>query len=86
MPAHNHTVQATTTSGSGRVAPPTGRLFATNIASPLAIFGPAGSSEVTLASGTNVVADGRGVAHNNMQPFLVVGYMIALQGFFPPRQ
>jgi microcystin-dependent protein len=29
---------------------------------------------------------GGNLPHNNMQPYLVVTFIIALQGIFPPRQ
>jgi microcystin-dependent protein len=28
---------------------------------------------------------GSGQSHNNMQPYLAMNYVIALQGIFPPR-
>lgn len=85
LPSHSHSLQASTTAGTGRGALPTGNLFAKNTASPIAIFAPPGSGDVPLASGTNVLPDGGGVPHNNMQPYLVINYLIALNGVFPSR-
>ena len=49
------------------------------------IFATAGSGETPLASGTNLVNEGGGTAHNNMQPYLVISYLIAMQGTYPSR-
>ncbi|NVO13399.1 MAG: phage tail protein [Rhodoplanes sp.] len=85
LPSHNHTIQASTTAGTGRGASPAGNLFAKNTASPVAIFAPPASGDVALASGTNVGPAGGSTPHNNMQPYLAVNYLIALNGVFPPR-
>ena len=45
-----------------------------------------GVDTATAAMASEVVADtGAGQAHPNMQPALVVNFVIALQGFFPSR-
>lgn len=44
----------------------------------------AGSTNTALRSGT-VTNAGGGQAHNNMQPFSVLNFCIALQGLFPSR-
>lgn len=87
LPAHNHMIQASTTNGSGKTSTPTSNLFGvTTTGSPaIAIFTTAGSQEVPLSVSTNLVNDGGNLAHNNMQPFLVINYLIALQGIFPSR-
>ena len=89
LPAHNHLIQVATATGGGRGAvPPTGNVFATNAlpaANPTKIFATAGSGDVALASGTNLVNEGRGQGHNNMQPYLAISYLIALQGTYPSR-
>jgi microcystin-dependent protein len=88
LPSHNHMIQASTTLGTGREAVPANNLFGTNTAPPAGpklIFATAGSGETPLASGTNVVNEGGNHAHNNMQPYLVINYMIALNGIFPSR-
>ncbi|WP_048863438.1 phage tail protein, partial [Acidisphaera rubrifaciens] len=44
----------------------------------------AGSATTTLAPGT-VGATGGGQPHANLQPYVAVGYCIALTGIFPSR-
>lgn len=86
IPQHNHTLQASTTGGSGTLpVPPTGKIFGTTTAGTDKIFATAGSAEVALAPSTNLMNDGGSLPHNNMQPFLAINYMIALQGLFPSR-
>lgn len=77
--AHNHGLTAQ--SRPGDLADPTGRVLAR-----------AGGGNVYHAADSNVpmagqaLADsGGGQAHNNMQPFLALSFIIALQGIYPPR-
>ncbi len=86
LPAHNHVVQATEKPGTTRGISPATNIFAQNTA-PAGdyIFDLAGSGEIGLSVGTNVTNAGGGGAHNNMQPSLVINYMMATQGIFPPR-
>ncbi|MDB5616349.1 tail fiber protein [Tardiphaga sp.] len=86
LPSHNHIVQATVKPGAGRGGSPANNLFAQNTApADEYIFGLAGFSEIGLSIGTNVTNVGGGQPHNNMQPSLVISYMIALTGIFPSR-
>jgi microcystin-dependent protein len=89
IPSHNHNIHAATTLGGGRgVASPANHVFGTNTlpaGAATSIFLTAGSGETPLAPGTNVVNEGGNQAHNNMQPYLVINYMIALNGIFPSR-
>ena len=86
LPSHNHIVQATTKAGDARVALPANNLFAQNT-TPAGeyIFDLTGSMEISLSIGTNITSTGGGLPHNNMQPSLVVSYMIATTGIFPSR-
>jgi microcystin-dependent protein len=88
LPGHNHLIQAIATQGSGRGAQVAGNIFGTNTLpsdNPKKIFGTAGSADTPLATGTNLVNEGQGQPHNNMQPYLVISYLIATQGIYPSR-
>jgi microcystin-dependent protein len=90
IPRHNHGISASTKPGSGGrgSATPTGNIFATNTTpagNATKIFLATGKSEVPLSVGSNVVVEGSNVAHQNMQPYLTISYLIALQGMYPSR-
>lgn len=82
LPSHTHTLAATTQTATKR--PPPGRMFAADNAS-VADYYAAPAALVALDSRTISTQSGSGQAHNNMQPFTVVNYCIALQGIFPSR-
>lgn len=46
---------------------------------------PSGAQTVTMAQQGVGPASGGGGPHNNMQPYLALTFLIALQGIFPPR-
>lgn len=89
IPLHNHSFNVTTTvgtvttsSGNQLAKPQTGnpvsgitqgRYFST------------GATNATLNPATSIVPNGSGQPHNNLMPYLVVNFCIALQGIFPPR-
>lgn len=78
MPAHNHFVQAT--SAQGNTDDPTGNLLATTNA---AKFG--GFANLTTLQPSTITNVGGSQAHENRQPFLVLLFIIALQGVFPSQ-
>ena len=78
MPQHTHALKATNT-GNGS-ASPADNVFA-NAGSDVY-----GSPQSLVAMNAGVVTHvGGGQAHENMQPYLVVNFCIALQGLFPSR-
>ncbi|MET0906524.1 MAG: tail fiber protein [Tardiphaga sp.] len=90
IPSHQHGISASTKPGSGGrgASTPTGNIFATNTtptSNPTKILLVAGNSEVPLSVGTNVLASGSSAAHENMQPYLTISYLIAMQGTYPSR-
>lgn len=86
IPQHNHTLSASTAAGAGRGSTPTNNFFGVATGSPPEmVFGLAGSAEVPLADSTNVGPSGGGQPHENMQPYMVINYLIALQGLYPSR-
>ena len=78
MPAHSHAPQGSDDDATSPM--PDGRLFA-RATSP--VYGPP-SNLTPLAAGA-VGNAGTGQAHQNMQPYLVLNFVIAIQGLFPPR-
>jgi len=82
-PAHTHVATAVTAADtSTAVATPKGNLWAANSAIPT--YAPSTSALTPMNPGAVSVAGGS-QPHNNLPPFLVVTYIIALQGYFPPR-
>ena len=80
MPTHIHLLQATTTAAS--LPKPNANLLA-NTAGNLTIYtGPAALVAMNPASISNV---GGSQPHQNLQPFLVMTWVIALQGIFPSQ-
>jgi microcystin-dependent protein len=79
MPAHTHFLMGTNDIGTTQ-NPGTGVVLSKSVANS---FGP-GTNLVTMNAGsiTNV---GGSQPHNNMQPYLTLNFIIALQGIFPSR-
>jgi microcystin-dependent protein len=79
IPTHTHTARAS--SDLGNNPNPATRVLADT--APNELYHDA-TDLVALRSGTIANAGG-GQPHNNMQPYLVLNYCIALQGVFPSR-
>jgi microcystin-dependent protein len=81
MPFHTHTLQASSIGADDNDPGPDQMLTAAlggamynSVFTPLAQMNP-----TALASG------GGSLPHNNLQPYLVLTFIIAMQGIFPPR-
>ena len=81
MPSHAHTLMAS--DNNTHAVSPDGRLFGSVEQNGLNIFRPQDGSASLHAS--SVTQSGGGNAHDNMQPFAVTNFQIALQGIFPSR-
>jgi microcystin-dependent protein len=81
IPNHTHTVSASTTP-LGTVATPNATVGLSRPASGNA-YGSSGAQ--TVMAPTALTTAGGGLPHNNLQPYCVLNYCIALQGIFPPR-
>ena len=77
MPAHNHF--ATAVNGTATTEAPGGNFLATN---PAALYNTAPNTTLQPGTITNV---GGSQPHENRQPFIVLNYIIALQGAFPSQ-
>lgn len=81
IPQHNHLVETQPQSRTGVATDPSP---AGNI--PAAPAAQAYGTTADTAFAANMVAmAGGNAAHNNMQPYLVLAFIIALHGVFPPR-
>ncbi|HNP69395.1 MAG TPA: tail fiber protein [Aequorivita sp.] len=76
MPSHGHAINA---KAEGTTDDPNGAFIAGDGTNAFGV-----SSDVAM-SNTSVANTGGGQAVNNMQPYMVVRYIIALQGVFPSR-
>jgi microcystin-dependent protein len=83
LPAHSHTAQAATTGG---VNSPTGAAWGESKIgkTPLNVYAASGANNVAM-SPSALSSVGGSQPHNNMPPYLVLNFIIALQGIFPSR-
>ena len=79
MPAHTHFLKADTSIGTS--SRPANNLMAKNAAG---IPSYRGTSNQTMSPAA-IGLTGGGQPHNNLQPYLGLKYIIALQGVYPPR-
>src|ERR1700722_10393861 len=85
MAGHSHSLNASTTRGTANTA--AGNVLATPEAGAARdpdlgrIYNPGASN--TILQANSVALAGGGNPHNNLQPFLVLRYCIALMGTFP---
>jgi len=77
MPSHNHVAQGVSTNSSNPSA--TGNTWAASAENPYA------ATPNTTMSPNAVSITGGGQPHSNMPPYLVLNFIIALQGIFPSR-
>jgi microcystin-dependent protein len=77
MPAHNHPVNGTTSPGTVNTA--SGNFLANSNVSPYR------TTANTAFNAAMVSNAGGSQPHENRQPFLVLNFVVALQGIFPSR-
>lgn len=82
IPAHNHVVRAVDAPGDLDHLDGAAALLARST-----VRAPAHAANVTTGTMAPeaVAVAGAGLPHNNMPPYLALGFYIALQGVFPPR-
>lgn len=84
MPAHTHSVNASTTGGNNRI--PSTRVYATstNTAAAINLYGASTGPLAVLDPATVALAGGN-QPHPNMQPYNTINFCVALSGIFPSR-
>ncbi|MCW2765665.1 MAG: phage tail protein [Nocardioides sp.] len=83
LPPHRHTPQAVP--GGGATNSPAGAVWAQAHQGRAGDLIYATSGTAADLAPTALGATGGGQPHNNMPPYLVLNFVIALQGIFPPR-
>lgn len=81
MPSHTHGLKAVATPGT--LTSPANNSFAKGPGTT-SLYGPASGASSTMNTGA-LATTGGSLPHNNMQPYLTLNFIIALQGVFPPR-
>ena len=83
-PAHSHTFNAKTLPGARAPGQdnPSGNMYATS--KNMRSYSTSSDGN-TFNTGVLSTTDGGGESHENMQPFLTLNYIIALQGAYPSR-
>lgn len=86
MPAHNHVISGNT-SGLANSASPGGNSLGIGVVpstnTPVNMYNSAAPSTPMNAQSVGIA--GGNQPHNNMQPYLGMNYIIALEGIFPSR-
>jgi len=82
IPAHTHRLFAS--NSVGNTNSPAGAALAIGAkATPL--YAPASGASTTPMQAQTLAATGSGQAHNNMQPYIAMNFVISLQGVYPSR-
>ncbi|WP_085368202.1 phage tail protein [Leifsonia sp. NCR5] len=84
IPSHTHNVLAVNAPGTTGVVSPNASLAIPRYGRVTERAYSTGQATVPLAADAFAVA-GSSQPHNNLQPYLSLNYIIALQGVFPPR-
>lgn len=84
LPRHDHAIGANWADGLGTTAAPAGNFLATPLAGGTVVkaYSPVSNTTMAVANNSN---DATIQPHNNIQPYLAVNFIIALQGIFPSR-
>ena len=88
LPSHSHTANTVTASvecnnAAGNQSIPSANYPAVNTARGNEYSSTSNASSQMMNSGVQTSSSGGGQPHNNLQPYIVVNYIIALTGIFP---
>ena len=81
MPMHNHLFN--TTNVAGALPTPNGNFLSTTSDSNVVFYRP--TADGSTLNPQSIGLAGGSQPHNNMQPYLVINFCIAMEGIFPSR-
>ena len=81
LPGHSHALSASSDGANTNL--PAAALPAGKPRGGVNRYAAAGSSDTALHAASITAAPGGGQAHSNLQPYLALNFVIALQGIFP---
>jgi len=84
MPAHNHAAQANGVAAAGNSTSPVGGTWASSSARD-AVYTNTPPNAPMAANTVTVGIAGGSQPHNNMQPYLGMNFIIAIEGIYPSR-
>lgn len=84
LPPHTHTLNSANSTGSSNLAPSTNTALA-NVNPFDKAYQSDSSTNIVNMSPSAIGTSGGSQAHNNMQPFLSLNFIIALTGLYPSR-
>jgi microcystin-dependent protein len=82
IPSHTHTLSGV--AATGTTSNPAGNYLAQTDSTVGNVYGPPGNPAINMAA-ASVSNAGNSQPHNNLMPYLTVGFIIALQGMFPSK-
>lgn len=85
IPSHTHTLRANSSNGTTNTPSNTVLLARENLNGRDRIYHTNTSANLVHMASESLATTGGGQAHTNLQPFLVLNYIIALQGLYPSR-
>jgi microcystin-dependent protein len=87
LPAHNHGLNAAT--AAAVQVPTSATIPAGNVTiaatGQVNVYGPAPGPAGENLHPATIMPDGQGLSHDNIQPYLAVTFIIAVDGVFPPH-
>lgn len=89
MPAHTHALMGNKNASAQLASGPLNNVLGipakTSSGTNINLYSTSTNNTTSLASNA-IMQNGSGAGHQNMQQFIVLQYIICMQGLFPPRQ
>ena len=85
IPAHNHSATVHAVGGAGNANVAAGNVWAKDLGTQSATYSSATPDATMSANAVSIGQAGGSQPHTNVQPYLCVNFLIALQGIFPSR-